>query len=319
MKKLSGIVFFSLLFYVVAAQQKENKFAKTDAFVLSLGALEAFNVATIADTLTAGFADKEQKARAIFFWIANNIALDPKAVRANDNKQTDPVLVIQNRKTTPLGFSLLVQEMCSTAGIRCLSVDGFIRNNFEDINNKADEFNYSWNVIQLGKSPEEWHYADAAKASGSLDKKLTTFTKRYTEGLFFPDKTLFNLDHYPDNSAWLLGEGSKSLKDFYALPIIRPLAYEMGMSKPTPATGYFKTTTAGTTRFTFRYNEKKPVTTMYIILGDGNKQSKPETVDFSDGGGQISFSYKFKRDDIYPVKIFVNGEELLQYNVEVTE
>lgn len=319
---MKKIVFFLISISILStavAQNKENKYAAVDAYVKKLGSLDSFNVATIADTITRSFNDKEKKARAIFYWIANNIALDPKAVRANDTKKTDPVIVVQTRKATALGFSLLVQEMCSMAGIRCLSVDGYTKYSVEDINNPADAPNHSWNVVQLGKSPEEWFYIDAAKASGSIDSRFTIFTPRFISGYFFADKKLFNLDHCPDNGAWLLGEGTKSVKEFYALPMIGNYAYEIGLHKPTPATGNFKAKTSGTTRFSFNYNDSTAIKTVDIILGEGKRQSKPEAAEFSDGGGQISFGYKFKKDDSFPVKLVVNGETLIQYLVEVTE
>lgn len=81
------------------AQEKDYK--SRDEFVKKLGPLNNLNVATIADTITRNFADKHDKARAIFCWIAYNIELDPKAVKSNDNRRTDPVDVIQLRKTTP--------------------------------------------------------------------------------------------------------------------------------------------------------------------------------------------------------------------------
>ena len=122
MKKLVfAFIFIGAAFNVFAQQ---SKYKNIDEAVKKLGPLNNFNVAVIADTVTEKFADNEQKARAIFYWIANNIQLDPKGTRQNDDKNILPEKVIALRKATPLGFSLLVQEMCSAANIRCLSVDG---------------------------------------------------------------------------------------------------------------------------------------------------------------------------------------------------
>lgn len=301
-------------------QKSSNPYDAVDEYVQKLGPLDSFNVATIADTLTRNFADKDRKARAIFYWIAHNIALDAKAVRSNDNKKTDPVLVTQLRRSTPLGFALLVQEMCSMARIRCLVVDGYVKNSAEDINNRADAVNHSWNVVQLGQSPEEWYYIDAARACGFLDKKQAVFTKRFTGSYFFADKTLFNLDHFPDNSAWQLGgTGPKGMKDFYALPIIGPAAYTIGLQQPVPITGYLKTKTSAAIRFGFTYHAATPITAITLIIGEGSKQLKPEPVNFNDAGGVISFNHTFKKDDSYPVKIVADGQEVLQYFVEAVE
>ena len=301
------------------AQQAEAPLAANDEFVKNLGSLETLNVATIADTLTRKFYDKKDKTRAIFFWIANNISQDPKAMRANETKKTDPVSVIQFRKTTPLGYANLFQEMCSMANIRCLVVDGYVKKSAEEINNKSDEVNHSWNVVQLGESPDKWFYVDAAKASGFLDGKMTVFTKKFTSEYFFADKKLFNLDHYPDNSAWQLGGDQKSLKEFYALPVIGNTAYANGLQKPMPLTGHIKTKNTTAVNFSFDYNPSKAISNISLIIGDGLKQSKPEPMNFSDNGGSVRFAYTFKKADTYPVKIMVDGEILLEYFVEVED
>lgn len=310
------IVFLSV---VVFAQNIPLKYIRVDEAVQKLGALSNFNIATIADTITEKFSDKEQKARAIFYWIANNIEIDPKATKQNDNKNSLPEKVIELRKATPLGFSLLVQEMCSDANIRCLSVDGFLKNYSSEIDEVADEKNYSWNVIQLGQSPETWFYADACRASGSLDKKLTVFTKQFTSEYFFADRTLFNLTYFPDNNAWGLGPGPKNKKEYYALPVISSTAFALGMGKPLPAAGYIKTSKKKPVVFSFPVNRNTEIKNISLIMGDDKKPGKPEAMNFVNSGGNISFTYLFKKEETVPLKIIADGKELLQYIVEVTE
>ena len=320
MKKIRTLLLFifTAISYTSNGQSTSAENNSVDEYVKSLGALNNLNVANIADTITRKFNNKKDKARAIFYWIANNISWDVKAMKANDNKKKDPVLVIQFRKANPLGYSLLVQEMCSMANIRCLSVDGYIKNFPEDINNKPDEINHSWNVVQLGQSPEQWFYVDAAKASGYADKKMSAFTKYFTSEYFFADKALFNLDHYPNNVAWQLGGGPKNIKEFYALPVISNAAYEYGLQKPLPIAGYIKTKTKNAIAFRYIYNGKN-LSSISLIIGDGKKEVKPEPMNFSATGKIISFNYQFKKEDVYPVKIMIDGKEFVSYYVESSE
>ena len=317
MKNILLAFFFLFTLSFSFAQAKPSKYKSVDDTVEKLGPLLTLNVATIADTITEKFTDKEQQARAIFYWIANNIAIDPKGTKQNDDKNTLPEKVIELRKATPLGFSLLVQEMCSAANIRCLSVDGYVKNFASEINETADEKNYSWNVIQLGQSPEKWYYADAARASGYLDKKLTAFTKQFTSEYFFADRKLFNLSYFPDNSAWLLGTGPKNKKEYYTLPVINNYAFALQLNKPIPAIGYIKTTLKKPVSFSFMINGN--VKNISLIAGDDKKQPKPEAMNFENSGGLITFAYLFKKEDTFPLKIIADGKEVLQYMVEVTE
>ena len=314
-------IIFSVILLAVSfgSFAQESKYKNVDDAVEKLGPLNNFNVAVIADTITAKFTDNEQKARAIFYWIANNIQIDPKGTRQNDDKNILPEKVIALRKATPLGFSLLVQEMCSAANIRCLSVDGYVKNYAAEINEAADEKNYSWNVVQLGQSPETWFYIDAARASGYLDKKSVIFTKQFTSEYFFADRKLFNLAYYPDNGAWQLGGGVKNVKDFYALPVFNNYAFALGLSKPSPITGFIKTSLKKPVVFTLPVKSAVEIKNISLIMGDEKKQSKPEAMNFENNGGVISFTFQFKKEDTFPLRVVADGRDILQYLVEVTE
>ena len=301
------------------AQINVKQFENVDLYVKKLGPLPLLNVASIADTLTQNFTDKTLKSRAIFSWIANNIALDPKAVRSNDNKNIQPENVILNRKTTSLGFATLFQEMCSLADIRCLTVDGYSKFNIEQIGEIPDELNYSWNVIQLSISPSNWYYVDATKASGSLDKKFMVFTPSFSDCYFFSEKNIFNLDHFPDNNAWMLGNGSKTAKMFFDLPLIGIGAYNQKLISFFPENGFIKSNTTKAVSFIINLQNYANISNVSIIIGDGVTQSKPERVNFTSSNGEIKFNYTFKKEGEYPFKILANGNLLLTYKIEAAE
>jgi hypothetical protein len=318
MKKI--LLFFILSMGFGYSYAQTNPFKYIDDEVAKFGALPTANIATIADTITRKFRDNEQKVRAIYYWIANNIAIDPKATKQIDQKNTLPERVIALRKTTALGFSLLVQEMCSYAKIRCLSVDGYVKNYAKEINEKSDEKNYSWNVVQLGKSPETWYYIDACRASGFLDKDEKIFTKQFTSQYFFADKTLFNLIYFPDNMAWQLGEAPvKSLNSYYQLPIIGNYAVALEMRKPMPLTGFIKTKLNKPVNFSFGINNENTINKISLLIGDDKKKPKEEPMNFDNNSGQISFSYTFKKEDTFPLRIIVDGKIILEYIIEVSE
>jgi len=318
MKQLIYCLLFTFFTPHLFAQEL-NSYASVDNYVNKIGSLDSFNVATIADTITKPFDTKRNKARAIYYWIANNIAIDPKASHSNDNKNAHPALVNQFRKANSKGFAWLFQEMCSLANIRCLVVDGFTRNTTEDFDNIPDDANYSWNVVQLGKSAEEWFYVDVTKASGSLDKRQTVFTKEFTSNCFFADKQLFNLDHYPINSAWMFGEGTRSIKDFFSLPIIGKKAYSVGLQNPSPKNVFIKTTLSKSVRFSFSYTQQSSIKNLSLQIGEGNKTIKPQAFNFNDEEGTISFNYTFKKEGEFPVRILVDNKEILTYYIEVNE
>lgn len=312
-------IIFSLLLTLPILSAAQDRYAIIDSFVVKLGPMTTFNIATIVDKLTSQYSSKEMKARSIFTWIATHISLDPKAIRSSDNKNVEPEKVIASRKTTSLGFSLLFQEMCSQANIRCLSVDGYLKISTEDIDEILDVAAFSWNVIQLGTSPNEWYYVDAAQASGYLDSKKTHFTRNFSPQYFFADKTTFNLEHFPDNQAWFLGEGYPSIKTFFSLPLIKPAAYDCRLSHPQPLTGKLLAKPGIPFTFSFQLKNAPDNPKIGVILGEGTKKQPLQRVNIRQQGITYSFDFTFKKEDTYPVTICINDQPLLTYVAEVSE
>jgi len=308
-----------VIFTSVFASAQQNDYSYVDQQVAGMGEMAESNLALITQTITAPFSDKEQKARAIFYWITHHIAINPKATKGNDQKKTTPEDVIQLRKTTPLGYSLLVQEMCSQANIRCLSVDGYTKYSSDDIGEVPDEINHSWNVVQLGQSPDEWYYVDAAKGSGYLDKRMTVFTPLFSGNYFFTDREVFNMDHFPDNEAWRLGPGPRSLKEFYAMPVYHPFANTLDITKMLPQKGKIKTKSSKAVEFSFSYSSRIPITSLEVVTGEDKRASMPQPVKFTDSNHQIKFTYQFRREDEYPVVFLVNSNAVLTYIVDSEE
>jgi transglutaminase/protease-like cytokinesis protein 3 len=317
-KKIFLPIIFLFLFYSTHAQIYSNDYKVVDDYVKSLGSLDTLNMGTISYIVTKKFASNSDKARAIFDWIAYNISFDCKGARNNGNEKMSGDMVIKTRKANATGYASLFQDMCSVAKIRCLTVDGYVKTDIEQINEKPDEFNHTWAVVQLGQSPDSWYYVDPTLGSGYTDEKVTTFTRAYNDAFFFADKTLFNLQHYPDNGAWLLGRGTKSVNDFFALPLIKDHAYDFKISNISPATGVVKSGVNKPVRFSFRVNNNAPVDTVALLIG-AEKNKKLKTVYYSYNNSVVSFTHNFEEEDSYPVTVLVNNKPVLGYMVEVTE
>ena len=296
----------------------QNDYSIVDNYVKSLGSLDTLNMGTISYTVTKKFADPKEKVRAIFDWIAYNINYDLKAGKNNDNEKTSTELVLKTRKATAVGFAGLFQDMCSVVKIRCLTVDGYAKFTTEQIIEKPDGLNHTWAVVQLGQSPDSWYYVDPTWASGYADDKMTKFTKAFNADYFFADKSIFNYQHFPDNSAWLIGEGTRSSSTFFSLPLVKSAAYEYKLGKFLPANGFIKTKLSKPVAFNIKLNTTTPIEIVSLEMGE-NKKKKTKTVDFTFSDGNLSFSHKFDMEDTYPVTVLVNNKPVLGYLVEVSE
>lgn len=270
---------------------------------------------TINNVVSKKFEDKIDRARAIYDWIALNITYDIKAAKSNNTAKNTPTDVLLSRKAVGIGFASLFQDMCSAADIRCLTVDGFVKNNTEQIDEKSAEINHSWAVVQLGQSPDTWYYVDPAWGSGYADAEMKVFTKSFTDAYFFTDKPIFNLQHYPDNEAWKLGGAPKNKKEFYSLPVIKVAGPELGMKRFIPNDGHFKVRVNKEVNFSYSLNGKE-IKKVEMAMGE-RKKYKVKEIKYSYSGGVLSFSYKFDEDGAYPITVIVNGRELISYYVEI--
>ncbi len=321
MKSLAKKIILLLVLFTgtkITAQNKFNDFKVIDDYVKSLGSLDTLNTGTITYIVTKKFPDDKDKARAIFDWIAYNISFDVKAAKRDGNEKNVADDVLKFRKATSSGYAALFQDMCSVVKIRCLTVDGYLRNNVEQFTEKPETFNHTWNVIQLGMSPESWYYVDPTLGSGITDDKLTVFTKEFNDAYFFADRNIFNYQHLPDNHAWLLGPGTKSVNGFFAMPLVKNAAYEFGISNFSPTGGYIKAKLNNTVQFSCRISGNKNIDIVALLIGD-DKKKKTKTVDYTFSGGELRFGYKFTEENSYPVTVLINGKPVLGYYVEANE
>ena len=308
--------FFVTAAFNATAQTNGRDFTAVDAYVKSLGALDSMSMGTINNVVSNKFTDKIDKARAIYYWIAHNITYDIKAARSNSTIKNTPTDVLLYRKAVGIGFASLFQDMCSSADIRCLTVDGFIKNNTAQINENGTDINHSWAVVQLGQSPETWFYVDAALGSGYADAEMKLFTPYYTDAYFFTEKETFNLQHYPDNEAWKLGSGPKSKKDFFEMPVVKVAAIELGIKKLSPNEGIIKTKVNKGVKFSFTIKSTEQINKVELGMGE-KKKYKVEEIQYSNSATVLSFTYKFQDTNEYPVTVFVNGKEFVTYLAEV--
>lgn len=297
------------------AQTGGRDFKAIDDYVKGLGALDSMTMGTINNVVSKKFEDKIDRARAIYDWIALNITYDIKAAKSNNTAKNSPADVLLSRKAVGIGFAGLFQDMCSAADIRCLTVDGFVKNNTEQIDEKGAEINHSWAVVQLGQSPDTWYYVDPAWGSGYADAEMKVFTRSFTDAYFFTDKPIFNLQHYPDNEAWKLGGAPKNKKEFYSLPVIKVAGPELGMKRFSPNDGHFKARVNKEVNFNYSLNGKE-ITKVELAMGE-RKKYKVKEIKYNYSGGALSFSYKFDEDGAYPITVIVNGRELISYYVEI--
>jgi transglutaminase/protease-like cytokinesis protein 3 len=177
----------------------QKDFSEIDAYVLHLKKRYK-KIPDLAKDLSAGCSSDEEKVRAIFMWLTNNIAYDvveyhsKKGSNVKFTYKTAEELeekrkiyyynyatkVLRNKKGICEGYAVLFQELCRANNIPCEIAVGRASNNINKIERIRGKRNFStnhaWNRVKIG---DEWFYADATWASGYCDPGAKKFYKNF--------------------------------------------------------------------------------------------------------------------------------------------
>lgn len=182
-----------------AAYTAAVNYTTVDKYALSLSS-KYKTIASLAKDLFEPFSTQQEKVRAIFMWITNNISYDcvayhsKKSTRVSFTYSTEQELaekkekyyfdyatrVLQSRKAVCEGYAALFNALCKQAGIRSEVVIGTASNNIEKIKRLKERKNFftnhTWNKVLIDGT---WYYADATWASGYCDVGVKHFFKEF--------------------------------------------------------------------------------------------------------------------------------------------
>ena len=180
------------------------KYKTVDDFILKMKRRNK-PIPVLAKEITAPFNTEEEKVRALFIWMTNNIAYDCVAyhsksapagnfsyktqeeliVKLDKYYYKEAMLVLRNKKAVCEGYAVLFRELCKSAGLNCQLAEGRASENRDKIkklrNRKNFNTNHTWNKVQVNG---KWYYVDATWASGYCDKPVKHFYKKFNPYYF---------------------------------------------------------------------------------------------------------------------------------------
>lgn len=189
----------------------------------------------LAELINKDFSAQEQKARAIFRWVATNISYDMGIAKSMNNvsktafgysnekekllkekqfKENLIVRTLSSGKAVCHGYSALVEELCRETGLEAKIITGTLKTDPSEIGKIPATINHAWNVVKING---EWKFIDATLAAGFISANTGLFKYYFNEGYYCTEPDRFFLNHYPADEKWLLI--NKNKKDFAALPL----------------------------------------------------------------------------------------------------
>lgn len=287
----------------------------------------------LADKLTKPLSTDEEKFRAIYRWVCNNIENDyglyvknkRKREKLKDdsealhqwNKKFAPQVfkkLLREQRTVCTGYAYLLRELSYHAGLNCKIIDGYGRTAHANIGGPGMA-NHSWNAVLLNN---QWYLCDATWSSGVVDPQQANFIKQFSEGYFLADPALFVRNHYPLDTSWILQNDKPTLQEFLNGPLIYKGALNHQVSPLYPET--FEVTATKGERLTFHFHLMKDQqiekAALQIIRGSYTKSVYPEVQQDSNVGYFID--HTFKRKGNYVVHMLLDGDPVFTYSVKVS-
>lgn len=328
-------VLVSVSLYAQLADFQYTDFYSADSVADANFGAGIMDLAALSDKLTRPLTREEEKFRAIYKWVCNNIEFDYEVFRINRekrdkfdtpealkawNKKLTPVVfrhLVEEKKTVCTGYAWLVQQLAQYAGIRCIIVDGYGRNASANVR-KGGKPNHSWNAVKLNNN---WYLCDPTWASGAYDADREMFVKKYDDSYFLADPKVFVRNHYPVDTQWTLLETPDSkpkhptLNEFLNGPLIYSSVYRHNITQLYPATFDIDATKSEAVNFRFASDQPMEQVELSVHGPDDIQSYRPELV--KDRDGLYSLKHTFGKRGRHIVHVLLNNSYAFTYTVTV--
>ena len=178
----------------------------------------------LSEHLTAGLNDDNAKVEAIHYWITHHIRYDVKKYMHYDFSHHSVKKILWRRKAICVGYADLFDELCKYAGIRSVSIPGYVKSFEIDIVDTFYLDEHMWNAALVNG---QWRPIDVTWDAGYVTgyKKLHLhpikkikykphFVRDPTDLYFMIASELFALDHLPANPHWQMMDTILSMEGF---------------------------------------------------------------------------------------------------------
>ncbi len=182
----------------------------------------------LSDFITRDFHSEEEKVRAIYTWIIQNVAYEPdeykkfnfnfKNYRERNQKEEKTrkkviLRTLQEGIAVCEGYAMLFERLCELQGINNYLVRGDIKTHFDDIGRPFRK-SHMWNVAYIDGKP---YLFDPTWGAGKYREK---FIKEPSYFYYKTPPELFANTHYPNQQEDTFLEASFTKEAFAAMPFI---------------------------------------------------------------------------------------------------
>ena len=209
MKRIKFAFLFILAAQTVFAQEVAvNEYAAIDKKALQLPASLTKTTDQIASYINANFATDNDKARAIFIWVASNIRYDIDnmfAINFHEKKEDKISKALKTRKGICENYALLFTDICVKSGIKSFVIEGYTKQS-----GLADYMSHAWSAALIDNF---WYLFDPTWGSGYVNDGK--FFKKIDNNYFKVSPTKLINSHMPFDYLWQFLNYPVTNQEFY--------------------------------------------------------------------------------------------------------
>lgn len=210
------------------------------------------SVDKLAEKINSDFKTEEDKARALFTWIATNVKYDlvayskpeqpvaysfrtqeEKMIKQRKFKEELAAKTLKTKKGVCEGYATLYELTAGKMGLEAVIVPGTSKSHPTHIGKQPGASDHAWNAVKID---DKWHLIDVTWGAGTVTGSPLKFEFRFNDGYFLTDPAVFALNHYPDKEKWLLTD-AVSKADFATAPLYYGNYVRGGYNFISPGTG----------------------------------------------------------------------------------
>lgn len=184
-----------LVFNDVSKSQTNKDFINIDRIILQISDSLTYSSQNIANYINLNFHTQNEKARAIFCWIAENIQYDYENMYVfdrNEDSNIESDKILKTRKGVCKDYSNLYSDIANKVGIKTFAITGYTKKN-----KKIDPNLHTWCASEIDA---EWYMTDPTWGVGYIQDKL--FVKKIDYKQFMVKPNRFIKTHLPFDPLW---------------------------------------------------------------------------------------------------------------------
>lgn len=209
--KFLTILFLSLFYFIPFSYGQSNiasDYARVDSIMNKLPDSISVSSTKIANFISSNFSTTDDKARAVYYWVSNNIAYDVTKMNSKniiiENDDDNIESTLKSKKGICSDYATLFTDLCTKVGIQSLIVEGYVIKS-----NSLNYLSHAWNTVYIDSA---WYMFDATWAAGYV--KRDKFIKERNNKYFKVEPNILFASHIPFNYLFQFSNNPISHEEF---------------------------------------------------------------------------------------------------------